>query len=1117
MGNPDNVSLSSNANRFLAFTAVATSTLFAKPNIVIIYADDVGYGDVNCYGSGIVPTPRIDSLAADGIRFTDAHSPASTCTPSRYSLLTGQYAWRTPGTGIADGNSPLLIKPGTVTLPSMLRQAGYSTAVIGKWHLGMGTGTTNFNANPIIPTPLEIGFDRFYGIPATNDRVPCVYMDDRRVANLNPADPLVVSFSGIVGDDPTGSSHPNLLKYYTADAQHNNTIINGISRIGWMDGGVAARWRDEDHADIFVEKARDFIESNAASDKPFFLFFTSPDIHVPRAPHERFQGQSPHGWRGDAILQLDWSVGAVLDRLKDPNSDGNMADSIVNNTLVIFTSDNGPVGNDGYNDGSQTRATTEFSDGHDCNGVFTGGKYSLREGGTRVPFLVRWPTTIPAGSTSAALISATDFMATFAALTGQPLPTDTAPDSENVLPALLGQSGSARRVLISQNNNQNPKGVRRDQWKLHSNTSALYRLDNDPAESSDIGASNSTIRSELQAILAESEATPMLTPLTGWWPFDDGAGNNARDLATPSRSASLDGNPSWSTDSASPHFHFDGSNDAAQAGGLPALGGDFTVSAWARSAAGTWASSGALVSRRPAFAFVPVGGTAQLKFIVYAGPATPQTLGFDLATLPGFDLTSWHHYAGGYDASSGRAAIFIDGVERASASFTPGPPNSVTSPVTLGADGGSFFAGDLSDIRIYSGLLSPQRIANTASARLDDADSDGMLSDWEHRHGLDPFNPADAASDLDSDGVPNLDEFSNNTSPVVANTTGGGLQGYWKLDEDSGNTALDSSGNERHGTLINAPVRATGPGRRFLSLNGTNQAVEVSGLPDLRTQVTAACWARSNSSNWNIAGTLVSRRPQFVLHPWLNSTRLSFIVFKGGSQINAEVTLSTIPGFSLTDWHHYAGTYDSATGVVRLYVDGIPRATQTTSPGLLDSNTGLLGLGRDVNTTSARHLAGAIDAAKIYNRALSPQEVIELAGGYDDDQDGLDDAFERQLIETSPDYATLADVLPTADPDGDGSDNRAEFAAGTEPLDSSDFLRISTFQMSANEGSVSFAVNVAGRIGRSYALEESLNLNGPWETVATSAILTEDEPVSLTRFDPPPVRAFYRVRAALMP
>lgn len=257
--------------------------------------------------------------------------------------------------------------------------------------------------------------------------------------------------------------------------------------------------------------------------------------------------------------------------------------------------------------------------------------------------------------------------------------------------------------------------------------------------------------------------------------------------------------------------------------------------------------------------------------------------------------------------ASCQVAIFIDGVERASASFTPGQPNSITSPVTLGVDGGAFFTGDLSDIRIYSGLLSPQRIANTASARLDDADSDGMLSEWEHRYGLDPFNPADASSDLDSDDVPNLEEFSSNTSPVVANTTGGGLQGDWKLDEDSGNTALDASGNDRHGTLINAPVRATGPGRKFLSLNGTNQAVEGNGLPDLRTQVTAACWARSNSSNWNIAGTLVSRRPQFVLHPWLNSTRLSFIVFKGGSQINAEVTLSTIPGLTLRPSGHSIG------------------------------------------------------------------------------------------------------------------------------------------------------------------------------------------------------------------
>lgn len=279
----DDVSLTSTLGN-----PVPAPSLPAKPNIVIIYSDDVGYGDIAVNGSGIVPTPRLDSIANSGIRFTDGHSPASTCTPSRYSMLTGEYAWRTPGTGIANGTSKLLIRAGSVTLPSMLRQAGYRTAAIGKWHLGLGDSVTDYNATRIAPGPLEIGFDYWFGIPATNDRVPCVYMENSAIINLDRQnDPLQVSYTGPVGNLPTGASNPELNVHYPArNGQHEGTIINGVSRIGWMSGGQTAWWRDEDHADVFAEKTKTYIQESVAAAQPFFLYFASPDIHAPRLPHD---------------------------------------------------------------------------------------------------------------------------------------------------------------------------------------------------------------------------------------------------------------------------------------------------------------------------------------------------------------------------------------------------------------------------------------------------------------------------------------------------------------------------------------------------------------------------------------------------------------------------------------------------------------------------------------------------------------------------------------------------------------------------------------------------------------------------------------------------------------
>jgi len=401
-----------------------------RPNIVLIYADDLGYGDVGCYGATRVKTPNVDRLAEQGLRFTDTHSASATCTPSRYAMLTGEYAWRKKGTGVLPGDSPLIIEPGRTTLASMLQKAGYKTGVVGKWHLGLGTGKLDWNGE-IRPGPLEIGFDYCFLIPATGDRVPCVYVEDHRVAGLDPTDPIRVSYSEPVGDEPTGKDHPELLKVHPSHG-HDMTIVNGISRIGYMSGGKAARWVDEDMADVITKKAVAFIEQHKGG--PFFLYFATHDIHVPRVPHPRFAGRSGMGPRGDVILQLDACVGEILDTLDRLK--------LGENTLVIFSSDNGPVVDDGYRDD----AVAKLGD-HKPAGPWRGGKYSNFEGGTRVPLVVRWPGRVKPG-TSDAMVCQVDFLASMAALTGQRLADEDAPDSVDVLAALLGESKTGRRELV---------------------------------------------------------------------------------------------------------------------------------------------------------------------------------------------------------------------------------------------------------------------------------------------------------------------------------------------------------------------------------------------------------------------------------------------------------------------------------------------------------------------------------------------------------------------------------------------------------------------------------------------------------------------------------------------
>lgn len=439
-----------------------------QPNIIVVIADDLGYGDVSAYGSTAVVTPSIDRLANEGIKFTNGHAVAATSTPSRFGLLTGEYPWR-HNAFILPGDAPLIIDPQMETVPKLLKRAGYKTGAVGKWHLGMGDGNTNWN-KLITPGASEVGFDYSYLMAATNDRVPTVYVRNGRVVNLDPADPISVSYKHNYPNEPEGRKNPEMLKLQAANNQHNDAITNGVPRIGYMKGGKSALWIDEYMAEVFLKEACNFVRSN--KDKPFFLYYGLHQPHVPRVPNARFAGKSPLGSRGDVILEADWCVGEFLKVLDE--------EGLAENTIVIFTSDNGPILNDGYKDNA-----VELNKSHTPSGLWRGGKYSPYQGGTCVPFILRWPAKV-SPKVSSSIVSHIDFYNSFARLTGQ---KDRKKDSEDVLDALLGKSSVGRKDLVLESLSGHTL-IRQEEWvcipATKKNPAQLFNLKYDPGQKQNV-------------------------------------------------------------------------------------------------------------------------------------------------------------------------------------------------------------------------------------------------------------------------------------------------------------------------------------------------------------------------------------------------------------------------------------------------------------------------------------------------------------------------------------------------------------------------------------------------------------------------------------------------------
>jgi arylsulfatase A-like enzyme len=466
---------------FLAALEAPARRADGPPNIVLVLADDLGYGDPRCYNKDSkIPTPAIDRLAAQGMRFTDAHTPSSVCTPTRYGILTGRYCWRTSlKRGVLDGTSPLLIEPGRMTIASLLKQRGYATGAVGKWHLGLGSEKKTDYAKPLRPGPNSVGFDYFFGIPASLDMPPYAFVENEA---------------------------PTAAPTETIGASEMRRKGGGGF---WRAGAIAPGFRHVDVLPTITEKAVGFIRSRAADAKtPFFLYFALTAPHTPWMPTDEFRGKSGAGFYGDFVAQVDATLGKVLDALDDAKAGGN--------TLVFFTSDNG----------AHWLPEDIEKWGHRANSPLRGQKADIWEGGHRVPFVARWPGKIKAGSTCDETICLTDFLATAAAVVESPLAADAGEDSFSVLPALFGRAQPAPlREATVHHSADGLFALRHGSWKIAMGLGSggfsapkkidpkpgepagqLYDLAKDPREERNVWAENPDVVARLSALLEKAKS-----------------------------------------------------------------------------------------------------------------------------------------------------------------------------------------------------------------------------------------------------------------------------------------------------------------------------------------------------------------------------------------------------------------------------------------------------------------------------------------------------------------------------------------------------------------------------------------------------------------------------------
>ncbi|WP_435674730.1 sulfatase family protein [Polaribacter sp.] len=419
----------------------STSVAQELPNIVLINADDLGYGDLGCYGATKVKTPNIDKLAQEGKRFTDAHSASAVCTPSRYALMTGQYPIRANnGKGIwgpAPITSELIIDTKQVTIADVLKNKGYATAVLGKWHLGFGTGENDWK-QPLSPGPNDLGFDYYYGVPIVNSAPPYVYVENTSIVGSDPNDPLIY----------IGKGKPNEVTPITPIPKEASQRTTNRFK-----GAVKAHklYNDYTVGTVLAEKAVNWITDKTTKNKkdPFFLYMATTHIHHPFTPGKNFQGKSDAELYGDFIQELDWMVGEIISTLKKQG--------VSDNTLVIFTSDNGAMLNLG--------GRNAIKAGHKINGDLLGFKFGVWEGGHRIPFIAKWPGKIEAGTTSNQLICNVDMLATFKAITNQNSKELDDTDSKNILPTLLGNPiEPIREELILAPRKEGHLSLRKGKW-----------------------------------------------------------------------------------------------------------------------------------------------------------------------------------------------------------------------------------------------------------------------------------------------------------------------------------------------------------------------------------------------------------------------------------------------------------------------------------------------------------------------------------------------------------------------------------------------------------------------------------------------------------------------------